>query len=73
MYNGFCGFAVKKNYLTTMWAVCLAVLLAILIVGMNALAAAGSVQNVVSFYPAEEQIDTACTAYTGEYAPETAK
>ena len=46
---------VRKDSVTTFWTVCLAVILAILLVKMNALAAADNSQNVVSFYPVAEQ------------------
>lgn len=56
--NGFSYLAVRKSYLMTFWTICLAVVLAILIVKMNAMAAGFRSQNVVSFYPTGEQTIT---------------
>ena len=60
---------VKKDRLTTLWALFLAVVFAILIVKMNALAAACRCRNVVSFFPADGQETTVRPSNSAEHIP----
>lgn len=71
--KGFSYLAVRKSYMTTFWAILLAVVLAVLIVKLNAMAAGFRTQNVVSFYPTGEQTITYRSADMKGHASLTAE
>ena len=60
------ALAARKENVTTIWAVCLAVILAILIVKMSAIAAVYKPRNVISFYPEPEQETANCAERISE-------